>query len=282
MKQYELSWKNPAGVKVYGRGWEPDTKPKAIILLVHGLGEHCSRYEHFAQFFCAQGIAVLAADRVGHGRSEGKRGHVAKYEYLLDEVSKLQNEAVRLHSQVPVFVYGHSMGGNIVLNYLLRKGSTGIKGFIATAPALRLAFEPSKFILSLGRLMRKIYPGFSQNNQLNVDQLSRDKNVVEIYKKDPLVHDKITSETGIGLLEWGQYCLDQAAKGVSLPCPVLLMHGSADGLTAASGTEEFAQGVKGDVSLKIWEGLYHEIHNEPEKQAVFEHTLNWINSKLKA
>lgn len=277
----EFGWESPSKVKIYAQSWMPDPKkfkaPKAIILVIHGLGEHSGRYEHLAEYFCAKGIGVLANDRSGHGKSGGKKGHIAKYEQTLDDIVKLHSEASRRFPNVPVFLYGHSMGGGIVLNYILRKKKTGLKGCIATGPALKLAFEPSKFMVGLGKFMRGIWPSFSQNNELDVNQVSRDATVVKAYVDDPLVHSKITSETGIGLLEFGKYALDNVGK---LNLPVLVMHGSKDGLTSPEGTTQFAEKAEGDITLKIWDGLYHEIHNEPEQQEVFDYTYQWMQSKL--
>ena len=282
MKHYETSWKGIYGQKQYAQGWEPQSqKPRAVLLIVHGLGEHSGRYADLAAFFCQRGWAVLALDRCGHGKSEGKRGHIPRYEMLLDEVIKLKTEATRLYSKLPICLYGHSMGGNIVLNYLLRKGAASLKACVATAPALKLAFEPSAFLLSLGRIMRKIYPAFTQNNELDVQKLSRDPAIVQAYLADPLVHSKVSSETALGLLEWGRWAMQQAAQKKHSPCPLLLVHGQADAITDAQASAQFAQDLQGDVTAKIWPELYHEIHNEPEKQAVLEYIATWLETKLK-
>ncbi len=281
MKHTEFSWKNPANVKIYAQGWWPDAarqkQPKGIILLIHGLGEHSSRYEHVAEFFTHHGFAILTCDRSGHGKSGGKRGHIAKYEYVYDDIVKLHSEASRRHSTVPVFLYGHSMGGGIVLDYLLQKKHTGLKGVIATSPLLEPAFKPSPFLLFLGKMIRPIYPKFTQDNQLDANLISRDKLVVEAYTKDSLNHSKVTSETAIGMLESGQNSLETVSK-VSLP--LLLLHGSKDGITSPIATQRFAEKATGDVSLKIWEGGYHELHNDPDKLEVLDHIYQWILQKL--
>jgi acylglycerol lipase len=278
MIHYEFNWKNPAGRELYAQGWLPKGNPKAIILLIHGMGEHSSRYAHVADYLTNHGYAILANDRVGHGKSKGKRGHVNKYDQLLDDVIKLHSEATRKFPGIPVFLYGHSMGGGIVLNYIQRNPKNGLKGVIATSPALQLAFEPPAFKIILGKMMRSIYPGFSQTNEINPDHISRDKAVVDAYKKDPMVHNLITAETGMGLLEWGKEIISKAGK---LSIPLLLMHGSGDKLTSHKGTEAFAQKAEGDITLKIWEDMYHELHNEPEKEEVLKFILDWLNAKLK-
>lgn len=279
MQHVEFGWKTTNGVDIYAQGWQPDGNApvKAVVLIIHGLGEHSSRYEHVAAFFAKQGIATLSNDRVGHGKSGGKRGHVAKYAYLLDDIDQLQKEAAARYPGAPVFLYGHSMGGAIVLNYLLQHPKNSFKGVIATGPALRPAFQPSRFVVALGKVMRGIFPGFVQNNQLDITKISRDKAVVKNYQEDPLNHSRLSAEMGIGLLEWGQKALDTVG---TIQTPLLLLHGGADGLTSPQATQEFAKKAKGDVTLKIWDGLYHEIHNEPEKADVLQGMYEWMQSKL--
>lgn len=282
MKHIEWSWFDAAGVSIYAQGWLPElptqSLPRAVVLLQHGLGEHSGRYGHVAQFFTDNNIVLLANDRAGHGKSGGKRGHIAKYEYTLQEIEQLHTEATRRFPKVPVFLYGHSMGGGIVLNYLLRKKNSSIRGIIATAPALRPAFEPAKLVLLLGKVMRSIYGGFVQGNQLDVTKISRDAAVVAAYKNDSLVHDRLSAETGLGLLEWGEYALAHVSE-VSIP--LLLIHGSADGLTSLAATQEFASRAKGDVTLRVLDGLYHEVHNEPEQKQVLEDMVRWVSTHLK-
>jgi len=284
MKTFEWTWNNPAGVAIHAKGWaadDADTKaPKAVVLLQHGLGEHVGRYEHVAAAFVAKGIALLGCDRSGHGKSGGKRGHIARYEYTLAEIEKLHEEATRRYPKSPVFLYGHSMGGGIVLNYLTRKKTHSIKGIIATAPAVRPAFKPSGFDVFMGKIMRKIYGAYSQANKLDVSKISRDAKVVEAYKSDPLVHDRITAETGIGLLQWGESLLENAPA--ELRTPLLIFHGTADGLTDVEATKAFAAKIKsGDLTLRLLDGWYHEVHNEPEQMLVINEMIEWILQRAK-
>ena len=278
MKHSNFSWESPSKVKIFAQSWWPEeNKLKGIILLIHGLGEHSSRYSHVAEYFTHQGFAVLSCDRSGHGKSGCKRGHVKRYEDVFDDIVKLHSEASRKHSKLPIFLYGHSMGGGIVIDYVLNKKHTGLSGVIATAPLLEPAFKPPAVLLFIGKLMRSVYPGFTQNNQLDVNMISRDEMVVEAYTKDPLVHNKITSETAIGMLNSGMNSLSYKGK-VNLP--MYLTHGDKDGLTSHHATQKFASNISGDVTLKIWNGFYHELHNEPEKMEVLDHIHDWILTKM--
>lgn len=278
MKHTEFGWKSPSNITIYAQGWWPEAKtPKGIILLIHGLGEHSSRYSHVAEFFTHHNFAILTCDRSGHGKSGGKRGHIAKYKEVYDDIVKLHSEASRRHPNVPVFLYGHSMGGGIVIDYLLNKKRTGLQGVIATSPLLEPAFKPPAFLLFLGKLIRPIYPKFTQDNQLDVNLISRDKMVVDAYVNDPLNHSKVTSETAIGMLESGENSLKNVGK---INLPLLLVHGNKDGITSPSATQQFAKKATGDVTINIWEGGYHELHNEPEKLEVLDYIYQWILKKL--
>lgn len=281
MKHTEFGWESPSKIKIYAQGWWPDQKkystPKGIILLIHGLGEHSSRYQHVAEFFTHHGFALLGCDRAGHGKSGGKRGHIARYEQVYDDIVKLHSEASRKFPKVPVFLYGHSMGGGIVIDYLLNKKHTGLKGVIATSPLLEPAFKPPAFLLFMGKLIRPIYPKFTQDNQLDPKLISQDPLVVEAYTKDPLIHSKVTSETAIGMLQSGEQSLNTVGK---IQLPLLLLHGSKDGITSPQATQKFAQKATGDIQLKIWEGGYHELHNEPDKLEVLNYIYQWILQKL--
>lgn len=275
MSAETFSWKTSDGVQIYAVNW-PVESPQAVVGLVHGLGEHVHRYEHLVEHLHQQQIAVIGYDRRGHGRSEGKKGHTKNYSAFLDELAQLAVEAEERYPKVPFFMYGHSMGGNLLLNYILRRNPT-IQGAIVTGPHIRLAFEPPAVMVALGKMMRGIFPSFTQPNGLALDQLSRDQAVVDAYVADPHVHDRVTAVTGMSMLESGEY-LDKYEG--AFPVPLLLMHGEKDGITSAPATAEFASRVSGDVELKIWNDLYHEIHNEPEQEQVMQHVSGWIAARI--
>jgi len=277
MHYTDFSWRSPDQTKMIGRVWIPIIPSKAVIALVHGMGEHSGRYKKLAAFFTEQGYAVIAFDQRGHGKSEGKRGHVSNYSVLIDGIDELLDKAFIQFKDKPIFLYGHSMGGNLVLNYILRKPFK-VKGAIVTAPWLKLAFEPSPIIVKLARIMRNVWPGFSQSSGLNTKHLSRDSDIIKAYERDRYVHDKISSSFYMGVYEAGLYALRHAAE---LKTPLLLMHGTEDKITSETASRRFAESSKLLTEYKDWEGFYHEIHNEPEKMEVFQHTLQWLNNQLK-
>ena len=276
MQTSEWKWKSRDGLEMYSTLWAPDVAPRALVILIHGHGEHIHRYDHVGQAFSNAGYALAGFDVRGHGRSGGQRGHSPSYENLLDDIRDFMADMQKRYSQSPVFLYGHSMGGNQVINFALRYPQ-GLRGVIVTGPWLRLAFEPSAFQLTLAKVMKRIAPAFSQASGLEQAAISSDPEVVHAYATDPLVHEKITAGLFSMIHANGEWALAHAAD---LKIPMLLMHGSADRLTSADASKEFA-GAAGDlVTLRIWDGLFHEIHNEPVKTDVLKIMTDWIDRHL--
>ena len=264
------------GLCVYWRCWQPSDDIRAVVVLSHGMGEHCGRYEHVAEHFCNHGFMLYAFDHRGHGRSPGKRGDVESYGVLLSGVDIVLHMARQENPGKKLFLYGHSFGGQIALNYALRHGQQ-LSGVISTDAWLRLPFTPPAWKTNLARVLNVLYPSLTLSNELDVTALSRDKSVVDAYTRDPLVHDRISvrmySEGAIA----ARYALTHAEY---LQVPVLLMHGKGDRITAADGTVEFFDHVGAtDRTLKLYDGLFHEIHNEPEKATVLNDMTDWLSKR---
>lgn len=275
MKNTILNWKSNDGLDIFGQKWENETAaPKAVICLVHGFGEHSSRFEHVAQFFTDNNYAVIAYDHRGHGRSGGKRGHFPSYDEFINDVENLVKQAEINFPNLPKIVYGHSMGGNVVANYAIKRNPK-IAGIILSSPFFNTAFQPPAIKLAAGRLMRNLIPSFSLPSGLDVNAISRDKEVVKKYSNDPLVFDSISSKMGIELIEFGQEAIENASK---LKLPTLVFHGTADQLTSFDATKQFVANAGSNVTFIPYEGLYHECHNEPEKELVLKNILIWCNN----
>lgn len=288
MNHREFNFNSGDGTSLFGQAWETEN-PKAIVCLVHGMGEHCSRYAHVAKFFNENGFSVISYDQRGHGRSGGKKGHTPSYDILLDDISLLLKQAGSFYPGKPKFLYGHSMGGNLVLNYAIRK-KPDVSGVISSSPWLKLAFDPPAIQVSLARMINGIFPGFTQSSKLDASAISRDAQEVKAYQNDKLVHDKISSNMFLSIHESGLWALEHAAE---FSLPLLLFHGTADRLTSYKASAEFAGKIKNltpalsmgegeRVTFKLWEGFFHETHNEPEKGQVFKLILDWMNGKLKS
>jgi alpha-beta hydrolase superfamily lysophospholipase len=254
----------------------PGENPSGIIVLVHGIGEHTGRYSDWAGLFRNQNFAFAGLDLPGHGRSEGRRGKIRNYSVLHEMIEILLRTASRTFPGTPVYIYGHSLGGGIVLDHLIRY-KPAVKGAIVTSPWLRLSFEPAKAKLIMAALMSRLSPGLVQSSGLETIYLSHDQTVVDAYKNDPLVHDKISVGLFTGAMKSAEYCLNNASK---LKIPTLIIHGSDDMICSPEGSREFCSKTS-KAELKIWEGGYHELHNEPFRLEVFDYIMHWIRNHAK-
>jgi acylglycerol lipase len=260
-------------ITLSGEFYNTWTPPSGLIVLIHGMGEHFGRYRHVAEFFKSRGYATVGMDLRGHGRSGGKRGHAPSLDQLLDDIDLLLKKANDLYSGVPLILYGHSMGGNLAANYVIRR-KPALKALILTSPYFRLAFDPPAWKVNLGKVVTRIFPSLTMPTELEVEAISRDKTVVEAYKNDPLVHDKISAVFFAQVHPAGQYAIDHADE---IKVKTLVIHGSADRITSFKATKEFAA-KNPRVTLKIWEGFYHETHNEKEQKEVLEFVGEWVES----
>ncbi|GAA4459747.1 alpha/beta hydrolase [Nibrella saemangeumensis] len=252
---------------------EPVGEPKGVIALVHGMGEHFGRYTHVAEFFRTIGYATVGMDHRGHGKSQGQRGHTPSFDHLMDDMDRLLKKTHDVFPGLPVVLYGHSMGGNLAANYVLRRNPP-LKGLILTDPYFKLAFEPPAWKVAVAKLFAGMMPALSQPTGLEQAAISRDPAVVDAYKQDRLVHDKITSAFFVNVHPAGLYPIEHAGE---LQVKTLAMHGTADRLTSSEGTIAFARNNPQLIELKLWEGFYHELHNEPDKQQVFDYIAGWLS-----
>ncbi len=272
------TWQTNDGLQLFAQAWLPESTPRAVVCLVHGLGEHSGRYRHVAAALTEAGYVLLGFDLRGHGRSEGPRGHTPAFKAFMDDIDQLLQEAAQRFPHLPLFLYGHSLGGILVLNYALRR-QPELAGVIATGSGLRTALEHQTAKLALVQVLGRILPTVTLPSGLNPQDLSRDPDVVRAYVNDPLVHDRLSLGAARGLLKAIRWAFEHATE---FPVPLLLMHGRADRLGSAKGSQEFADLVQGDCTLKLWDGLYHEIHNELEQQQVFETMIAWLEAHLPA
>lgn len=268
-------WTSAEQLNIHAQLWEVG-QPEFVICLIHGFGEHIGRYHHFAEFYNKRNGVVVGYDQIGHGKSGGKRGHFKAYEQLLDDVSRLLVWTQTQYPDIPTFLYGHSMGGAVVMNYCLER-NPNIQGLIATGPWIKLGFEPSSAKLLLAKTANAVFPALVQPSGLDTDLLSIDTAVVEAYNNDPLVHGKISAGAAMGLMRAGEQ-LDSFSG--DFPMPFLLMHGEKDLVTSFPASKAFSERVGGALTFKSWPNMRHEIHNEPEQQAVFQFTMSWIKKNL--
>jgi alpha-beta hydrolase superfamily lysophospholipase len=275
MNHMEYEWVSQEKKGVFAQSWLPEDQIKGIICLIHGLGEHSGRYARWAELFVQAGYGMMAVDLPGHGRTEGRLAYVKSYEDLLDCVDLLIRKSEDLFPGSPRILYGHSMGGNIVINYAISREAP-VKALIASSPWLRLTFRVSPFDLALGKLMNNLLPCVRfRRKGTNAERLSHDPEHWADVRADPLNHGLVTGRYFWIIHRQGGYALKNAGR---IKIPFLLMHGSDDKVTSPGASEEFAAGSGDQTLFKLWEGLYHELHWEFEYQDIGKFVIDWLDS----
>ncbi|MCF8381307.1 MAG: lysophospholipase [Bacteroidales bacterium] len=272
MIEQSYTWTTPEKKSIFAQSWTPEQVGKQTILLVHGLGEHSGRYKRWAELFTEKGFNVLALDLQGHGKSDGKRGHVRSIEKYLDEIDLLFSEGKVLFPESKFILYGHSMGGNLVLNHVIRRNHP-VAALISTSPWLKLTNPPSDFLITLVSFLKKIIPSFTIPNGLNADDISHDPEIARYYISDPLNHNKISFRLFYEINQAGLHALRNVYK---INYPFLLLHGTADNITSPKASEEYVRNTTKRTRLKLWEGQYHELHNELIYKEVFNYIIEWL------
>jgi alpha-beta hydrolase superfamily lysophospholipase len=254
--------------KIFYQSWK---KPNAnrLLIIQHGFGEHSDRYKNILEKLKDSDFSIYALDARGHGRSEGIRGHVAQFQYYVEDLSDLVHIALEEEKKEKFFLLGHSLGGVIALQYTLEvHNQDKMHGLIVSSPGLKVKFNFEKLVKrELARIFAKIVPSFVVNANIDINLLSHDKSVVEDYKKDPLNHGKISFQMANHLFHLS-YAIYEKAKLIQIP--ILMIHGDADGIAEARGSIELDSHITSNKkTLKIYPGQYHELMNElPETREI--------------
>lgn len=264
------------GAEIFWQEWVPDAEPRAALVLVHGLGEHSSRYSGLAHRFTDEGIAVFTMDNRGHGRTPGGRG-VMDVDKVLTDIGELLAEAHARYPHLPQVLFGHSLGGLLTMDYTVHE-VPDVVAQIASAPALDSELREQRLKFTVANLLGGVVPDIVLPTGLDREGISRDPAVVAAYAADPLVHDK----GSFGLAKATFAAMDFMMEQTTFPVPLLMIHGTADRLTVPSASKRFIEQVTGDVTLIEYDGLYHEPHNEPEQEEVFADIMAWLDPYLQA
>jgi len=265
------------GVRIVYDVWTPDTAPRAVVVLAHGLGEHARRYDHVAQRFGEAGLVTYALDHRGHGRSGGKRMLVRDISEYTADFDTLVGIASREHPGLKRIVLGHSMGGGIVFAYGVERPDN-YDLMVLSAPVVAAQDQVSPLLAFVAKALGSVLPGVPVQ-EFESDAISRDPAVVAAYKADPLVyHGRIPFGIGRALLQVGETMPQRAP---ALTAPLLVLQGTDDRLVPLAGPSRLVECVgSSDVELKHYPGLYHEIFNEPERDQVIDDVVSWITKRL--
>jgi alpha-beta hydrolase superfamily lysophospholipase len=262
---------------LYLQAWLPDTAPRAILLVVHGIAEHSGRYTNLVNYFVPKGYAVYYFDLRGHGKSDGKRSYVERFSYYLDDLQTFYNLVRTENPNTKIFMVGHSMGSTIAVDYALAHQNE-MNGLIISGTTLKAGSSINQATILMAKILSVILPKMGVS-ALDASGISRDKAVVEAYVKDPLNYTgKLSARVGAELLKTMAMLQKRLAE---ITLPILIMQGSQDRISDPASSKMLFDGVSSkDKTMKIYEGYYHEIFNDPERQQVFTDMEAWLNARL--
>lgn len=264
------------GLRIHVRTWAPASPPRGVVVIAHGFAEHGGRYAAVAEHLVTEGLAVVAADHRGHGLSEGRRTSVVRFADYVDDLTTVVTRARDRWASQRLVLLGHSMGGLIALDFAVRPNPP-LDGLVLSAPAA-CPGDVSKVQLAIGRVLSRIAPNVGVL-RLPLNRISRDHAVVDAYNNDPLVfRTPIRSRLGAEML----VAMDRVDEALpSMRMPLLVMQGTADGLVDPEcGPHVYERAGSTDKTLKMYDGLWHEIFNEPERDQVLADLTSWLQSHL--
>ena len=264
------------GLHLFTRSW-PSSSPRAVVALVHGYAEHSGRYDHVAHSFTEQGATVHAYDQRGHGHSDGRRAYVASFERYLGDLDRFLDHVRAQTPDVPLFLFGHSMGGLVVLKYVLDRNPSP-RGLLLSAPAIQINPDLAPLVRRIAQFIGRWFPTLPTTRSPQ-GAISRDPDVVAEAQNDPLnYHGRVLARTGAEMLRAGR---DVQTNLSALDDPFLVIHGTADRLATPSWSQRlYEQAVSDDKTIHLYEGLYHETFNEPEQDEVLHDLGTWLDAHV--
>jgi len=265
------------GIQLHCICWHPTADPDAVLFIVHGLGEHSARYEEVATEFVSNNIAVFSFDHVGHGESEGKRGHAKSVNNLIEDIELALMKCRSIFLDAPIFMLGQSMGGQLAASFIHKANSNEVSGAIISSAWFELKNTPPSWQRMLIGLLEGIIPRVTLSSKLDSQHISSVKEEVELYEKDELIHDKISFALFHALYRNGKEILHKKKK---VTIPVLVCHGELDQLTSVDASRNFVKNLGGKATFVLWKGSFHEPHHDHEKELVIKYYIDWVKTQI--
>lgn len=277
MSAMEGSFRGVRGTSIFYQAWLPEGDAKAVVLVVHGLGEHSGRYGNVVEALVPRGYAVYALDHIGHGKSGGEREVIERFEDFTATLTTYLGMVKAWQPGKPVFLMGHSMGGLIACAYLLDHQAE-FRGAVISAPAIKVGAAVSGATIVMGKVLSAIAPKMGVL-ALDPTGISRDPAVVDAYVSDPLVHHgKTPARLAAEMLKAMQRV---TAEIGTLTVPFIAVQGSEDRLVDPGGAQMLFDGASSkDKTLKVYEGFFHEVFNEPERATVLADVAAWLDAHV--
>ncbi len=271
------SFSTSTGATLYYEWWMPP-QPKGMLLVVHGIGEHSGRYGPFVRYFFERGYAVALYDQRGHGQSSGERGHIEHLQDLLGDLADFVEHSKRAFPQLPMFMVGHSFGGQLALNFVVRYNKN-LRGIILSSPNIGLKMKLSPWRLWLGESLYRWWPRAKFGQKVHARFISRDAAIVAAYEQDPRVVRQFTMHSVIQILRNLDIVMALSAR---IHLPALFLHAGDDQICDPEATRQFYRRIPvARKRLKVYEGMYNEIFNEAGKEIVFRDIELWLADMLR-
>lgn len=276
MRHREFTTPGLGEQQLFAQCWLPEREPRAVVVIAHGLGEHSGRYAALAERLVAQSYAVYALDHRGHGRSPGRRANIERFSYLVTDLGTFAGRAARQHPGIPSVLLGHSMGGAVATATALKIQDT-LRGLVLSGPALAPGEIAAGFKVRVVRALAALAPNLGAL-KLPPEAVSRDPAVVRAYEQDPLVHHAAVPARTVAELLGAMAGFPEAV--LKLRLPLLVQHGIADSLVPVEPCRPIFQSIpSSDKTLKFYEGLYHEVYHEPERDQVISDLEGWLAAR---
>ncbi len=272
----EHIWKSHDGLDLYAVQWSSCERTEAVVAFVHGHGDHCRRYDEWFSLMNSRNISVVAFDYRGHGRSEGKRGSIRKFDDLLKDVSLLHQNATALYPGIPVVSYGHSLGGTIVLSYLLKSPSLPSLA-IVTSPWLQLNHPPRKFLSVLIKIAGLILPYLTFSTGLHSADFSNAEGYSDNREKDKFIHDRISPRLLLEVQKEVQQIFSHFAE---IKTPLLLLQGRDDKIMDGAATRKLNDSSPGQVNYREWKYAGHQLHFSERSNEIMDFIIDWIKTGI--
>lgn len=264
------------GLRLHALAWTAD-QPRAAVFLSHGLGEHAGRYAGLARDFTRRGISLYVLDHRGHGKSGGPRAYVQRFDRLVADFEDFRRRVVRDAPGLPLFLYGHSLGGLIALRWLQTHADVKLAGAVLSAPLLQVKVQAPRWKLALAGPLSRLLPALPMKNEIDPAELTHDPAHVRAYREDPLVSNRITPRLFtemVGAMAQAQ------AEGGRITVPLLFLVPGEDGIVQEEATLRFAADLRGDVTVRRYPGFRHEPHNEIERDKPVGDVLEWMEKRI--
>mgnify|MGYP000212261072 CR=1 FL=1 len=264
-------------MELFYQCWLPEGKPRGVVAIDHGVGEHSSRYPHVVDALVKQGWAVYGYDKRGHGRSAGKRGHILRWEEYRSDISAYLDLIRKEQPGLPIFLYGHSLGSLTTLDFIMHYPEA-VKGAIISGTAIEPVGVAKPSLIRLAKMLSAVLPGYTIQSSLDPSGLTRDEAACKAYVNDPLVHTKMTTRFGTEGLRTVAWIKSHPEKVI---IPVLFVHGGADPVNTLAGAQSFFEGVASvDKIFKVYPGSLHEVHNDLDHAVLMADVIAWLEGHL--